>query len=122
MFEYVQIHERFAAEKVHFQDLSLAAVFNEEIHRRFRRFKAHALALGVVCALVGKTVSATEITVVANVDTKRLDLVAFHGVGFYFFFIQQALFFESVDIREYLFYLLVRDIGDIYLTLVFLRF
>ena len=112
-FQYVEIHQGFAAEKVHFQDLSLTAVLNEEIDRFFRRFQAHTLTLGVVCALVGKAVAATEITIVANVDTKRLHFVAFHRVRFHFFLEKQALRFEPFHVGKNFSNLLVGQIGNI---------
>ena len=113
LFEHGKIHERFAAEKVHFEDLALPAVCDEEIHRRLSGLLAHELAGGVIRALVRKAVAAAKIAVVADMNTERLYLVALHGIGLYLFLEQKSLFFEPLHVREDIFDFLVGDISNI---------
>ena len=76
----VEIHERLAAEKVRFEDLAVARIFDEEVDGLFGDFQAHELAAGVVGALVGEAVFAAQVAVVTDVQAERLDLVRLDGV------------------------------------------
>ena len=98
---------------VHFQNLSLAAVFDQKVHRGFRRLEAHGFALGMVRALVRETIAATEVAVVTDMNTQRLDFVTLHGIGFHLFLKEQALFLQTLHVGEDFSDLLVRDIADI---------
>ena len=113
LFNHGEIHQRLAAEKIHFEDFSPAAVFDEKIHRRFRGFLAHELAGGMIRALVREAVAAAKIAVVADMNTERLYLVALHGIGLYLFLEQKSLFFEPLHVREDIFDFLVGDISNI---------
>ena len=61
------------------------AVLDKEINSSFCGFLVHGFALGMVCAFVGKAIPTAEITVVANVDTKRFDFARFHRIRLDFF-------------------------------------
>ena len=113
LFQNVEIHQGFAAEEVHFQNLALAAVFDKEIDSRLRRFQAHTFALGMVRAFVREAIATTHIAIVANVNTKRLYFVRFHRIGFYFVLEQKALLFQAFDVEQNFFDLFVGDIGNI---------
>ena len=91
LFDDVEIHERFAAEKVGFENFATARIFDEKIDRLFRRFQAHELAAGVVGAFVGKAVFAAQVAIVADVQAQRLDLVRFGRRDFHLFLKKQAL-------------------------------
>ena len=67
----------------------------------------------MVRSFVGKAVPTTEIAIVTNVDTKRLDFVRFHGIAFDFFFKKKTLLFQAFHVGKNFLDLFVRDIGDI---------
>ena len=76
----------------------------------------------MVCPFVRKTITATHIAIVANVDTQRLNVVALDRICPHFVFKKQALFFQSFHVGQYLFNLLVRDVGGINILPFFFGF
>ena len=73
VFDHLEIHERFAAEKVHFEVMSVPAVFDQEIDRALSDLKAHHRALAVVFALGREAVGTVEIAGVRDMQAQRLD-------------------------------------------------
>lgn len=67
----------------------------------------------MIRALVRKAVTAAKIAVVADMNAKRLDLVALHGIRLNLVLEKQSLRFQSLDVGEDIFYLLVGDVRDI---------
>ena len=90
----MQAHQRFAAEEIDFEHSAIAAVFNQEIYCALCRPLAHKFALGMIRALVGEAIAATEVTVVTDMYAQRLDLVRFDGARRRLFLEQQALLTE----------------------------
>ena len=68
----------------------------------------------MVSPFVGEAIPTAEITVVADMNTKRLDFGAFHRIRLDFILIQKPLRFERVDVRENFLELGVGEIGDIH--------
>ena len=79
--------------------VNVSAVCNEEIHRSFCGFEAHRFAFRMVCPLIRKAITATEVAIVANVDTKCFDFVGFYRIRFDFFFIKKTFFFQTLYVR-----------------------
>ena len=77
LLDHVKVHQRFAAEEVHFQVAAGAAVLNEEVHGALAHLKAHQRAVAVVAPLRGKAVRAAQVAGVGNVQAQGLD----HGVA-----------------------------------------
>ena len=113
LFDHVEIHERFAAEKVGFQNLARTRIFDEKIDRFFRRFQRHELAARLVSPFVRKTVLAAQIAVVADMQTKRLDLVALDGARLFLGREQKSRLFQFVKVRLRRAYFLFGDIRKV---------
>ncbi len=63
----VEIHQRFAAEKIQFQIMPCAGMRNQKIHRAFGDGKRHQHALAAEVPLCGETIPATQIAVVRDI-------------------------------------------------------
>ena len=70
----VEIQERFAAEKVDFQIMPGAGIFDQEIDRALPDFRAHQRARPMETPLAGEAIGAGQVATVGNVETKRFDL------------------------------------------------
>ena len=68
-FADVKIEQRLAAKEIHFDVFAMLGRFDEKIESLFARFQAHQRALTVVCAAVGKTISAAQIAIVGHMQT-----------------------------------------------------
>ena len=77
LFDHVKVHQRFAAEEVHFQIAAGAAVLDQEIHGALAHLEAHKGAVAVVAALGGKAVGAAQVAGVRHMQAQRLD----HGAA-----------------------------------------
>lgn len=61
IFDDFPVHQRFSAEKVHFEIATSPAVFNEKIQSALANFKRHERSLAVILALRCKAIFAIEI-------------------------------------------------------------
>ena len=71
--DHVEVHQRFAAEKVHLQIVAGTGVFHQKVQRTLAHLKRHQRTITMVFSLTGKAVGAIEIAGVGNVQAKRLD-------------------------------------------------
>ena len=76
LFDSVIVHQRFAAEKVHFKIMPGAGMLNEKVQCSFADFRAHDRALAVVLALAGKAVGTVEVAGVRNMQAQGFNDVA----------------------------------------------
>ena len=76
----------------------------------------------MVRAFVRKAITATEVAIVANVDTKRFHFRTFHRIRFDFVLEKQALFFQAFHVGKDFRDLFVRDIGNINILTFLFRF
>ena len=75
-FDHVPVHQRFAAEEVHFQIGAAAGMLHQEIQRPLAHLVAHQRPLAVVFALTGKAIGAVQVAGMGNVQAQGLDHVA----------------------------------------------
>ena len=69
----LEIHERLTAEKVDFEVMAVAGIFNQKIKRALTDFKAHDRAVAVVFALRREAVGAVEIAGMRDMQAQRLN-------------------------------------------------
>ena len=69
---HIPVHQRLAAEKVHFQIAAGTGIFNQKIQRAFSGFKAHKCCLAVEFALCGKAILAVQVAGVRHVQAQCL--------------------------------------------------
>ena len=72
LLDHIKIHQRLAAEKVHFQIHAASGILNEEIQRLLSHFKTHQSTAAHIFAFVGKAVFASQIAVVRDMQAQRL--------------------------------------------------
>ena len=77
LFDHVKVHQRLAAEEVHFQVAAGAGVLDQEIHGPLAHLKAHQGTVALVAALRGKAVGAVQVAGVRHMQAERLD----HGAA-----------------------------------------
>ena len=99
LFDDGKVHQRFAAEKVHFEDFAVAAVRDKKIDGGFRHVEAHIFRPALITSLPRKTVFAAQVAVVANMQAKRLYEVAFQRDFPFLLGKKHPLFFQFGDFR-----------------------
>ena len=73
IFYNLPVHKRFSAEKVYFQISSFSRIRNKEIKRFFSYFIRHKRPASMIFPFFCEAVSAGQITVMCDVQAKRLD-------------------------------------------------
>ena len=105
VLDHLPVHQRFPAEKVHFQIASVARMRHQKIQRLFAHFKAHERPVAMVFALAGKAVFTVQVTGVCHMQAESLDIVAAlfeikSHIGVYIFAVQFAGLLQRLDIRQ----------------------
>ena len=72
----VQIHQRLSAEEVCFKYLPASGVCNQKIDSRLCDLEAHKLPFALIGTLGCEAVSTAHVAIVADVQTKRLQMLA----------------------------------------------
>ena len=72
VFDYLPVHERFAAEEVDLEVPAVAGVLDEEVERPLADVERHDGPLAVVLALAGEAVGAVEVAGVGDVEAEGL--------------------------------------------------
>ena len=73
LLDYLPVHQRLSAKEIYFQINSASGIFHEKIKRFLSDFKAHKSTPSVILPFFCKAVFACQITVMGNVQTKRLN-------------------------------------------------
>ena len=73
LLAHLKVHQRFAAEKVHFQVAAGTGIFHQEIQRPLAGLKAHQARFAVELALGRKAVAAVQVAGMGHVQAKGLD-------------------------------------------------
>ena len=86
LLHHVKIHQRFAAEEVHFQVAAGAGMGHKEIQGLFSHLVGHNSPVPVILALAGKAVGAVQVAGMRDVKAQGLDhagglLLQFSGHG-----------------------------------------
>ena len=71
VFYDLPVHQRFSAEKIHFQIPSGPGICNQKVKRLFADLIAHERAASVVLSLFRKTVPAGKVAVMRNMQAQR---------------------------------------------------
>ena len=98
IFHDGEIHERLPAEEIHLQNLPVPGLPDEEIHRGARDFVGHIFRSALIFPLSRKTILAAEVAVVADVQTERLDQVAFDRRALFLLSEQDTLLFQAQNL------------------------
>ena len=70
---HLPVHQRLPAEKIHFQVDPVPRIRHKEIQRLSPRFIAHQSPSSMIFSFFCKTISASQVTVMGHMQTKRLD-------------------------------------------------
>ena len=79
---HLKVHQRLAAEEVHFQVVACAGILDKEIQSPLAHLKGHDRPIAVIFPLTGEAIGAVEVAGVGHMKAKSLD----HPCGFVFQF------------------------------------
>ena len=82
LLDHVKVHQRLAAEEVHFQILPGAGVGDQKVQGLLAHLKGHEGPVPMVLALGGKAVGAVQVAGVGNVQAQGLDHAGGPGLQF----------------------------------------
>ncbi len=96
---HLKIHQRFTAEKVHFQVPAVSGIFNQKIKGSFSHFIRHDCSSSVVFPFLRKAITAGQVAVMGNMQTQgfyhRGTILKLPHVILIFVFRKQLLFFSQ---------------------------
>ena len=72
ILHHLEVHQRLAAEEVHFQIAAGAGIFHQEVQGALAHLEAHDGPVAVVLALAGEAVGAIQVAGVGNVQAQGL--------------------------------------------------